>query len=55
MVQLLDEVSGGFLIAKKVRQPKIYKPVTSLVKAGQAGADGVMNTEFKANKLPDGW
>ena len=48
--KLLDEVSGGYLKAHHLKEPKVYKPGNALVKAGER-IDGVMDTKFEA-KLP---
>ena len=48
--KLLDEISGGYLKAQHLIEPKVYKPGDALVKAGQR-VDGVMDTRFTA-KLP---
>lgn len=51
IVQILDEISGGFLKAKHIEQPKIYRPETAVVKADGTQAGGVMETMYKA-KFP---
>lgn len=48
---MLDEVTGGFLKAKRLEQPFIYKAQQALVKAGQKALTGVMQVEYKA-KMP---
>lgn len=50
--KLLDEVSGGFLDAEDVKQPKILKMDKAVVKAGEEPANGVMSTRFSA-RLPE--
>ena len=51
--KLLDEVSGGFLKAKEVRQPKVCNLDRSLVKAGeQLPAWGYMSHKYES-KLPN--
>lgn len=47
---MVDEISGGFLDAKALRQPAIYRPGAAVVKSGQT-MEGVMNTRYKA-KMP---
>lgn len=48
--ELLDDFTGGFLEAKRVRQPKIYK--TSAVAKNADVPDGVMSIKFEAT-LPN--
>ena len=50
--KLLDEVSGGFLKAKQLKQPKIYRPDKALVRKGEQPINGVMSTKFTA-KIPE--
>lgn len=45
--QMLDEISGGFLQAEQLRQPKVYN-TAALVANGGSAADGVMGTKFEA-------
>jgi hypothetical protein len=49
--RLLDEISGGFLRAEHLKQPRVYNTSAVVEKDGSA-ADGVMSTEFEAT-LPD--
>jgi hypothetical protein len=49
--KLLDEISGGFLRAEHLKQPKVYNTSAVVGKVGGA-ADGVMSTKFEA-ALPD--
>ncbi|KAK3697855.1 hypothetical protein LTR37_017246 [Vermiconidia calcicola] len=52
---LLDEVSGGFLEAEDVKQPKILKMGKAVVKAGEEPADGVMSMKFSAKSPGPRW
>lgn len=45
--QMLDEISGGFLQAEQLRQPKVYNTAALMGNDGKA-ADGVMGTKFEA-------
>jgi len=44
---VLDEITGGFIKAKRLPQPTIYRSSTAVVKSGQV-ANGVMSTMYKA-------
>jgi len=44
---VLDEITGGFIKAKRLPQPTIYRSSTAVVKSGQV-VDGVMSTMYKA-------
>jgi phage FluMu protein Com len=44
----LDEITGGFIKAKRLPQPTIYRSDTAVVKSGQV-IDGVMSTMYKAS------
>ena len=48
---VLDEITGGFIKAKRLPQPTIYKSSTAVVKSGQV-VNGVMSTMYKAGR-PD--
>ena len=50
--KLLNEITGGYLEAKHVKQPKVYKTDNALVKGGER-VDGLMDMKFEA-KLPEG-
>lgn len=43
----LDEITGGFIKAKRLPQPTIYRSSTAVVKSGQV-VNGVMSTMYKA-------
>ena len=45
---VLDEITGGFIKAKRLPQPTIYRSSTAVVKSGQV-VDGVMSTMYKAS------
>jgi uncharacterized C2H2 Zn-finger protein len=45
--QVLDEITGGYIKAKRLPQPTIYRASTAVVKSGQV-VDGVMSTMYKA-------
>lgn len=45
---LIEEVTAGFLKAKRLAVPKIYRPEKALVLANGKTVDGIMQTEFKA-------
>ena len=47
---MLDEVTGGFLKAKRLPEPPIYRPESAVVKAGQP-VGGIMPLLYKG-KLP---
>ena len=50
--KMLDDVTGGFLKAKRLEQPKIYRPQNAMIKAGGLSIEGgVMSTLYKA-KMP---
>lgn len=49
--KLLDEVSGGFLTAEQLKQPKVYKTLATAKSGKDKVADGVMATKFEA-KMP---
>ena len=44
---VLDEITGGFIKAKRLPQPTIYRSCTAVVKSGQV-VNGVMSTMYKA-------
>lgn len=44
---VLDEITGGFIKAKRLPQPTIYRASTAVVKSGQV-RNGVMSTMYKA-------
>jgi hypothetical protein len=44
---VLDEITGGFIKAKRLPQPTIYRSSTAVVKSGQV-VNGVMSTMYKA-------
>jgi hypothetical protein len=46
-MQVLDEVTGGYIKAKRLPQPTIYRASTAVVKSGQV-VNGVMSTMYKA-------
>lgn len=46
-IQVLDDITGGFIKAKRLPQPSIYRHNTAVVKSGQV-VDGVMSTMYKA-------
>lgn len=48
---MLDEMTGGFVKAKSLPQPLIYRPDQAMVKAGKPAMDGVMSTLYKG-KMP---
>lgn len=50
--QLLSEISGGFIQAEQLKQPKVYKTSTVPGARGDDVVDGVMSTKFEAT-LPE--
>jgi hypothetical protein len=46
-MQVLDEITGGYIKAKRLPQPTIYRADTAVVKSGQV-VNGVMSTMYKA-------
>ena len=51
--QVLDEITGGFIKAKHLPQPAIYRSDTAVVKADQV-VGGVMSIMYKPCKSPEG-
>jgi hypothetical protein len=45
---VLDDVTGGFIRAKKMPKRELYRSTTDVVKSGQV-VDGVMGTMYKAD------
>jgi hypothetical protein len=48
LTQVLDDVTGGFIRAKKMPKRELYRSTTDVVKSGQV-VDGVMGTMYKAD------
>lgn len=51
--QVLDEITGGFIKAKRLPQPAIYRKETAVVKADQV-VGGVMSIMYKPCKSAGG-
>lgn len=47
-IQVLDEYTAGFIKAKRLPQPTIYRATTAVVKRGEV-VNGVMSTMYKAD------
>lgn len=45
---MLDEISGGFLKAKRLPQPEIFRPETAIVRADNKVIDGVLSLQYSA-------
>lgn len=45
-IQVLDEYTAGYIKAKRLPQPTIYRATTAVVKSREV-VDGVMSTMYK--------